>query len=139
MGRTTWFAIALALCACGKKADDKAPPNGGKPLPPPPGPGAFSKLEVTIDGKQIPMETAIAKSFPDGRIQLYISPKKVVTCKELLVNVFNEKGIESVLVDIPTHLEPDGKSSYGVGSVYMGMPTEPDAGGVATASGPPTK
>src|SRR5436190_1271150 len=39
----------------------------------------------------------------------------------------------------PTHLEPDGKLTYGVSSVYMGMPTDPDAGGTATVSAMPAK
>ncbi|MCX5741908.1 MAG: hypothetical protein NT062_05335, partial [Proteobacteria bacterium] len=135
------MAASLSLVACGGKKEGDAGKGSDltQPVKPAPGPGAFEKLEVTLDGVRVPVETAIAKMLPDGRVQLYLSPKKVVTCKELLVNVFNDKTPDSVLVDLVARLAADGKDTYTTGDLYMGTPNATDPGGKATVGGAATK
>src|SRR4051812_27716199 len=109
----TWALVLLAaLASC--KAKDKSVDVGSGAVP---AEQKQDKLTATLDGKPVTMVSAVIKALPDGKTQLYMSPAKVVTCQELLSNVFNERN-NTVLVDLPVHLGTDGKESGAVGDVY---------------------
>jgi hypothetical protein len=131
-----WMAIAL-VGALGCKAKDKGVDVGSGAVP---AEQKLDKLVVELDGKPVAMSSAVIKQLPDGKTQLYVSPRKVVTCTELLANVFNEKRPDTVLVDLPVRLGADGKEAGTVGDLYLGGPPKPaDAGGTSTVTGPVTK
>ncbi len=138
---TKWALACVILAACGgKKTGDTGGSGSGSSTPAVVPVGAtFPKLTAKIDGKDVVMESALIKQKPDGATQLYLTPKKVATCKELLSNVFDGGGDQRIIVDLPVYLGADGKETGGVGDIYMGAPRSADAGATSKVAGPTAK
>jgi len=116
----------LLMAACkGGDAKDKPTGGSGQPRgsgePPAKAVGAFDKLTVTVDGKPVPIATALIKKISPDRFQLYRS-NQGGSCTELLDNVFNggDDTKLDVLVDLTPRLTVDGKQATEVTYIHEG-------------------
>ncbi len=149
--RTLLLASVLAAISC-KGSPKDAPPTitkekDGNAAPSPMGkksspkadvtkkPKSLDALTVTVDGTPKAMTKAFIKPQPDGTFQLFVSEKNG-SCDELLISSFNgTEGSVDVLVQIVTLLAADGSETRIVKDVYLGPPTEADAGSKAKVHG----
>lgn len=133
--RTLWMGCLLIATSC-KQAETQAPAKGSAgsakaaldaaTAPPP------ATVSIVKDGKPQPTEKAFVKQLPDGKLQLYVGEGG--SCEQLLTNVFDGKN-ESILIDLPARLAPDGTESRTVSTVYDGPSEDVDPGATATVKG----
>jgi hypothetical protein len=89
---------------------------------------------IAIDGVPQPAARGFVKRRPDGSLQAYVGEGG--TCDQLLTNVFDSKH-ESILIDLPSRLAPDGTETHTVELVYLagGSDATPDGPATATVTG----
>jgi len=116
--------FAVALLACDKHAaESKAtpPPSASAPAAP--------SVQLTLDGKDVPVADAMIRKTPTG-LQVYLG--KGGTCEEMAQHVYMER-TKFVLVDLDAPQSDVAK----VVRVWHGPPDDADPGGKVTLHGDP--
>ena len=118
--RTALILSLVLLTACkdkGKDAGDKPSKRDHKPTGTP---RPQSKLTVTLDGKPVPMATALAWKTWDGQIRLEVSSVPV-GCDEVTGDMrWNHDGEVSFHVQLANALQPDGTQKPMLAETWFG-------------------
>ncbi len=114
-------AICIVLVAACGKGDKKADPNGtagsaGSAAET----GSLDKLEVSVDGKRVPMKRAFIKRVSPDQWRLQVSDDEG-SCDELLSGITNRKpGATSFVATIGRRVKPDGTEITSVLDLWSG-------------------